>query len=314
MEQLDEHWLIDQGHLPWRPLSMPRPASEWIGKRTRWLILGGLALLHLLAGWWLLADRRPGVDHDDAGRSLLIEFITRAPVVQRDPDEVIVIRPPVEEDTSSRPMRAIRPTQAVVVEQVSMPIAIEQADAPKDPLRLYTHDGALMLPADLLEQIDRKVGDKRDFSFQVPKLDAMDKLLHRPKALVHEATRFEAGWRPEADLLTDLLEKAIEKTSPTIRIPVPGRPGARLVCRVVLLAAGGSCGFESNSDGYLLVLNDPATLNEEEQRQCQAWWEKIVGTGSQDVWRKTRALYDAECRKPAEKKPTEAKLQPAVPG
>lgn len=311
MDQLDEQWLRDEPRLDWRPLSLPRPPSEWMGKRARLATFSGLALLHVLVAAWLLADRTFERDADDDARSLLVDFIMRAPVaeaiVESEPDEIIVIRPPPM-DIAPTPAAPIRPTQAVVIEQAPTQLAVERVDAPDNPLRLYSRDGSLLLPDDLLEQIDRTVGDKRDFSFQRPGLDGMEKLLSRPQALTYEATRFEAGWRPETDLLTDLLEKALEKTSPEIRIPVPGRPGARLVCRVVVLAAGGGCWFESNDDGYQVVLNDPATLNEEEQKQCQAWWDKITGASSQEVWRKTRALYDAECRKPLEKKSAEAAL------
>lgn len=265
-------------------------------------------MVHLLGAVWLLADRAVESDLEDAAPSTWVEFVT-LPAPLEIPETIVIRPPPAAASRASAPAPVIRPTSSVTVEQAPALLAQEDARAPENPLRLFTADGAPLLPEDMLDQLDRKFGDQRDFSFQRPGLDGMDKLLSRPQALTYEATRFEAGWRPETDLLTDLLEKAVEKTSPEIRIPVPGRPGARLVCRVVLLAAGGGCWFESNSDGYQVVLNDPDTLNEEEQRQCQAWWDKIVGAGSQAVWRKTRDLYEAECRKPAEKKAVEPSLQ-----
>lgn len=309
MDVLDTHWLIESETLRWRPLSLPRPRTGWLDRRGSVAVIAGLVLLHGLALWWQLSSYR-GRDHaGSAAPALWIEFITRAP--EPPPSEQILIRPPSSPASSTpRASPRIRPVSAPPSEPATN-LAQEAPRAREDPLRMYAPDGSLLLPDDLLAQIDRKFGDQRDFSFQRPGLDAMDKLLHRPQAIEYEATRFEAGWRPETDQLTGLLEKALEKTSPTIRIPVPGRPGARLVCRVVLLAAGGSCWFESNSDGYQVVLNDPATLDEEEQRQCQAWWDKITGAGTQDVWRRTRALYDAECRKPPERKRPEPGPSPA---
>jgi hypothetical protein len=47
--------------------------------------------------------------------------------------------------------------------------------------------------------------------------------------------------------------------------------------------------------------DDPNTLDPEEDKQCQAWWDRIVGASNQDVWRHTRDLYEAQCRKPLAK-------------
>jgi hypothetical protein len=100
----------------------------------------------------------------------------------------------------------------------------------------------------------------------------------------------------------------VEASTGSIEIPIPGSPGSKLVCTVAILAAGGGCGIKNNNDGYVVVIDDPDTLDPEEDRQCQRWWEQIVGTSSQDVWRHTRALYDAQCRKPLAK-PSEVPLK-----
>jgi hypothetical protein len=54
----------------------------------------------------------------------------------------------------------------------------------------------------------------------------------------------------------------------------------------------------NNGDGHVGRVDDPDTLNPEEDRQCQAWWEQIIGAKTQELWRKTRSLYEAQCRKP----------------
>ena len=92
-------------------------------------------------------------------------------------------------------------------------------------------------------------------------------------------------------------------TTKEVRIPVPGRPGSTMVCTVSLLALGGGCGVLTNGADYVGPVDDPATLSEEEDRQCQAWHEQIINATTQDAWRTTRRLYDANCRKPLERKP-----------
>ena len=94
-----------------------------------------------------------------------------------------------------------------------------------------------------------------------------------------------------------------EKTTKEIRVPVPGRAGSTMVCHVSLLALGGSCGVLTPGSDYVGPVDDPDTLSPEEDRQCQAWWEQIVGATTQDAWRKTRKLYEAQCRKPLERAP-----------
>jgi hypothetical protein len=122
--------------------------------------------------------------------------------------------------------------------------------------------------------------------------------MRRQPALVYEPTQYEQYWKPERGRLTELLEKAVESTTGTVEIPIPGSPGSKLVCTVSVLAAGGGCGIVNNNDGYVLVLDDPNTLSPAEDKQCREWWDKIVSATSQDVWRGTRALYEAQCRKP----------------
>jgi hypothetical protein len=155
----------------------------------------------------------------------------------------------------------------------------------------------------MLEQIDKQVGDQRVFSYQVPHIDDAKKYFYRNPALAYETTRFEQYWTPDQDALTALLTKLVEKTTKEIRIPVPGRPGSTMICKVSILALGGGCGILANNANYVGPVDDPDTLNPAEDRQCQAWWNQIVGAQTQDVWRRTRALYEAQCRKPLLREP-----------
>ena len=139
---------------------------------------------------------------------------------------------------------------------------------------------------------------------QQPGLLDSGSFMRRQPALVYEPTRFDEYWIPEKDILTQVLEKAVEATTGTVEIPIPGKPGSKLVCTVSILAAGGGCGIRHNNDGYVVELDDPETLNEQEAAQCAAWWDQITNATSQAAWKGTRELYDFNCRKPLAK-PTE---------
>ena len=55
---------------------------------------------------------------------------------------------------------------------------------------------------------------------------------------------------------------------------------------------------QRKADGSFVLPDDPNTLSPEEDKQCQAWWDLIVSSKTQGEWRRTRTLYDQECRKP----------------
>jgi hypothetical protein len=182
--------------------------------------------------------------------------------------------------------------------------AIELSPVGRPPggsLQLYRADGSLDLPEDVVRGLSEPTGQDRQFSFQLPGLEESGTFMKRQPVLAYEETRFEQYWRPNRSVLTSLLEEAVKKTTGTIEIPIPGSPGSKLVCSVSVLAFGGGCGIRNNNDGYVVELDDPDTLNPEEDKQCQAWWDRIVGASSQEVWRNTRDLYEAQCRKPLAK-------------
>lgn len=186
--------------------------------------------------------------------------------------------------------------------------AVEPSARPSGALQLYGTDGSLNLPDEVREQLGAVEDDGRGFSFQQPGLMAAGSFLKRQPALVYEPTAFDEYWIPEKDVLTALLERAVESTTGTVEVPIPGSPGSRLVCSVSILAAGGACGIRNNNDGQVVGLDDPDTLNPEEVRQCEAWWRRIVDATQESAWRGTRKLYDVQCRKPPERKPPEVPM------
>ena len=178
--------------------------------------------------------------------------------------------------------------------------------SPRAQLKLFNADGSLDLPDDVVAKLGETTGGDREFGYQMPGLEESGRFMKRQPVLVYEPTKFDQYWIPEKDILSSLLEKAVEASTATVEIPVPGSPGSKLVCTISVLAMGGGCGIVNNNDGYVKVLNDPATLNPEEEKQCLAWWDRIVGASTQAVWRETRALYEFNCLKPREKKPVQA--------
>jgi hypothetical protein len=155
----------------------------------------------------------------------------------------------------------------------------------------------------MLDRIDEKYGDKRVFSYQIPHYEDAKKYFDRIPALTYEKTRFDESWAPDHDALTALLEKAVEKTTKQVKVKVPGMNGSsHVVCTVAVLALSGSCRVITNGADWNGPQDDPDTLSPEEDKQCQAWWEKIVNAKTQDAWVATKKLYEAECRKPLERK------------
>lgn len=270
-------------------------ADRWSAQRAA--IGVGVVVLHVLFWWVFEAESRARRDEatqdEEAVTITWIETLPRQVIF---PEALPTPTPreprPRREAVRERPRPEPRRTARVEPSQHA-------------PLQLYLPDGSLRLPDGLMADID-PLADERRFDFKFPNLEKAGHLLDRPPALVYEPTRFEQYWEPDEDVLTEVLRKAVEKTSKEVRIPIPGAPGRFLVCRVSLLAAGGACGVERNGGNGVVSLDDPETLSPVEAAACEAWWNRIVGASTQDEWRTTRMLYEAECRKPLAKAPPEA--------
>lgn len=292
--------LADIGPDPdWQPKSLRATSRPWPPRALRAGILAAVVLAHwLVLAWWLprLATPRHPLEDETA---IQVQFISDPlPQVLARPEHEVRPTEPVLAPTAARPVRKRRRIQLDTPMQ-----ALPPPPAGKSKLELYAADGRLKVPDDMLDQIDRKYGDKRVFSYQVPRMDDAKKAFYRNPAITYEKTRFDEYWKPDQDLLTSLLAEMVEKTTKQIKIPVPGRPDSKMVCTISLLALGGGCGLLTNGSDYVGPLDDPDTLNPEEDRQCKAWWDQIVGARTQDAWRKTRKLYEDQCRKPLERVP-----------
>jgi hypothetical protein len=178
--------------------------------------------------------------------------------------------------------------------------ADEALETPAVAAQIFRADGSIAVPAQVESDLAAVTRADRAFEFQPPGVMQARSFAQRPAAIEYRSTRFEKGWVEEKDPLSEALEKAVEKTTATVKIPVPHSPGTKIVCQVSLLAMGGSCGIVNNGQNYLVVLNDPETLNAEEDKQCRDWWDEIVATKSPTRWRELSDRYAAECRKPLE--------------
>jgi hypothetical protein len=252
------------------------------------ILLASIVLAHALAMYWLASATR--YTHPEAfiDAPVRIDFIVRERQAVPEPPKAAAVQ-----DKSNAGQRTIQPTRRNAPKRQS-------AAEPSPTLTLINKDGSLILPERTREEFLSDIED-RQFDVRKKGLDDMDKLLYRPQALEYRATAFEEGWQGDRPPLERLLEQAVQKSTAHIKIPVPGRPGAYLRCSIAILALGGGCGFTANDDGYFVRADDPDTLSPEEDRQCAAWWDLIASAKTQTLWRKTRKLYEQECRKPLAK-------------
>jgi len=311
MQSLPHSW-PDTGvaSTPWRPRSLAVAPKRRLSRGSS-VLLAAIAAGHIGALFLLARGMAPDPAEFDVNAVTEIRFIERPVEVPLEPETILILPPPVAgvsaDKTAAPPHEGPRRQRTPGALQAVEPAPATQA------LALYDENGRVKLPEGLLEDLEAKVGDKRTFDYQVPGLATASKVFDRPPPLVYEHNKFEDFYRPDQNLLNALLTRMVEGTTKEIRIKIPGNPRAKIVCTVSLLAVGGGCIIVQNQGNYV-IKDDPATLSEDEQAQCQAWWDKIVDASSQDVWRKTRDLYESECRKPLERKPAVVPGMEPMPG
>ena len=288
----------------WRPQSLRPVRAPSMRLHWRLGLLVGIVLLHVFAVRLILSAVSTS-DKNAAEEAVLVLNFVSAPAPLPQAEEPIRITGHADAKTSVKRKRKtpIPITSAPGEPRESPALPAPPPRSEPGALSLYTADGRVRVPDNMLEQIDKTVGDQRVFSYQVPHLDDAHKYFDRKQAVTYEPTRFEQYWKPDQDALTELLTKLVEKTTKEIRIPMPGRPDSAIVCQISLLALGGGCGILTNGEDYVGPRDDPDTLSKEEDRQCHAWWQQIIGARTQDIWRKTRSLYEAQCRKPLAHQP-----------
>lgn len=268
-------------------LSLRWDRAPFFPARVRRGLGVAILLLHLVVLFWLV---QPGTEKAPPANDAIEVFFVDTAERRNLPPPPAIRRPT---DAPPATTRARAPTTA------EQPRVVTNAPEPEAALpRLFEADGSIALPEDVLKDLAAVTDPRRTFSYQMPGLMEAREFLDRPPALEYRPTRFEAAWIEEADPLTEALAKAAEKTTVTIRIPLPRSPGSHIVCKVSLLAMGGACGIVNNGEGYLVVLDDPDTLNDEEDAECRAWWAELVEATTPEQWRASLDRYERECRKP----------------
>jgi hypothetical protein len=257
---------------------------------ARALLFGLILAGHIGFLFWLDAITRYGIQKQDWQTRTVVEFVIRKPLVL----------PAVPRERVSKQNRPSPEESASSAFKASEPVKSPAAASENAALRIVDGEGRVWIPQVAKDEF-LKNGQSRQFDIQRDGLDDMDALLKRPVALDYRSTRFDEAWQGDKPRITRVLEAAVEKTTATVKIPIPGRPGAFLKCSLMVLAASGGCGFTANDDGYFVPRDDPDTLSPLEEKQCQAWWGLIVSAKTQTEWRRTRRLYEQECQKPAAK-------------
>lgn len=279
----------------------PQAPAAAVRRRPAHGVLLVVAAVHALL--LMLLTREP-VPPTPAADALLVEFLSIPADAPPPPSPQPTRAPaPPRAAASPRPRPAVDapPPRRGAMQAIEIAPDEPVAATPAGSARLFDDSGRIVVPDSALEELRRNVSDDRVFDYQVAGLAQARKAFQRRPPLVYDRSMFEDGMRPTKDLLSDLLSRAVEASTMSISIPIPGDPYRRIECKVVVLAAGGGCGM-TGFTGYVEE-DDPDTLNPEEEAQCAAWWEKITTTQEQGAWLDTRALYDANCRKPKENKP-----------
>jgi len=163
--------------------------------------------------------------------------------------------------------------------------------------RIFALDGAILDIESRADAINRRVDARATFDYQIAGVAEAESAFSLPLAIEYRATRFDRYWKPTPDLLTDVLERAVRASTLQVSLPVPGMPGYRVGCAIVVLAAAGGCGM---SEPKVLVydIDDPTTLSPEEAKACEQIWERLTDARTQAEHRQLRQIYDLGCRLP----------------
>jgi hypothetical protein len=271
-------------------------ATDTVNNALRAVLWVCVLALHLGFIAWMYHEHTRDALSNNGEVITVLEFISRPKPKPKSEDKVAVRQvTPIKNDVQEN-IRVV-PKQIRAIESPTK----KPAETRSKSLSLYDSTGKVQLNPEFVENFDQKHNVPTRFDFQNPNLELAGTFLKRPPAMDFEPTQFEEAWRPNQNILDELLTKAVEKTTGEVKIPVPGNPTVKLVCKVSVLALGGGCGFVPNG-GYGRVIpdseDDPKTLSIKEQKACQAWWNKITDTRSQSEWIKTKELYEIECKKP----------------
>jgi hypothetical protein len=164
-----------------------------------------------------------------------------------------------------------------------------QSTAAATPVaRLFRADGAPALPTATIDDLKAADNDARNFDYMTPGLAGAEAAFRRPPAIAYTPTRLDADWKPVRTLGGDVMHAISEKLT---------YQNERKSFRCSLVPPICSWGRVDPA----VELDDPHTLNPDENAQCGSLLDAIVGATNQVEWMKLRKRYDAQCRKPPER-------------
>jgi len=205
-----------------------------------------------------------------------------------------MVRPPQPE--RSAPLVSANRRVSTAQRIPTMIVDVVDPPAQRQP-RLFAADGAVVGTEDAVRKLDARIGASARFDYQIAGIERAEGAFELPTALAFEGTRFDQYWRPSVNLLDDVLERAVKASALAVSVPVPGMPGYRVGCAIVVLAASGSCGLSEPSK-LVYDIDDPTTLSAAEAAACETLWARITEAKTQDAQRRYRRIYELGCRLP----------------
>jgi len=196
-----------------RLASVPRPVAPWLTRRQRIVLMTLVVAGHAGLGVMLDLGSRVAPEDVDATQTTLVFLSPPAP--ERPPEPPVEAprpapttatppRPRPASPAGAAPSPAASPAQSIALQVVEVPAA------PAERLALFRADGSIELPDEVKDQLEGVLDPDRAFSFQYPGLIEGGTFMDRQPALIYEETRFEQYWKPQQDILTEFLERAVE--------------------------------------------------------------------------------------------------------
>jgi len=283
-----------QAHAPFDPLSVAALAfSPPAATRAKFRLHAPLALALVWAAHvcvWIWLDRRVQPDPVTPATARIEVVLIQAPPPP-------LIAPPARSvlNQSTRPTRLpnARPQRSAQPASAAEMLPNEPLPAP----RLFAPDGSLLGIEAQVKTLDDRASARATFDYQIAGVAEAEGAFELPQSMEVKATRFDRYWKPDANLLDDMLERAVKASTLVVSVPVPGMPGYSVNCAVVVIAAVGSCGLSEPAE-LVYDIDDPNTLSAEEAAACQTIWERITSATNQSGHRRLRQIYDLGCRLP----------------
>ncbi len=279
---------------PFDPLTVAALAfSPPAATRARFRLSAPLALAIVWAAHlcvWIWLDRRSPPE------TVIPPTVPIEVVLIQAPPPPMIAPPSMSAPASSSPATPLpktRPQRDVQTSTAAVLLPAEPNPAPK----VFAPDGSLIGIEAQVKVLDDRASARATFDYQIAGVAEAEGAFELPQAMEVNPTRFDKYWKPDANLLDDVLERAVKASTVVVSVPVPGMPGYRVGCAVVIIAATGGCGMSEPKEA-VYDIDDPNTLSTEEAKACDVLWERITSADAQAAHRRDRRIYEMGCRLP----------------